>query len=363
MYNFFFQGGFMRITYSETIVMYNLNKVHGERTIYSLYHLFQGKRSSQTIQDAHLFRITPFFHSLPSITRSWLENTVEGLIKNGLAEEIAETKVILTAKGKEMLEQQLAIEPLPVCLNGWKYHQITDVFWERLTLLIQVCSNLVNREKNFIPVRNKKDTLTWVKKYISQQKEDRYQLAENLYHELVISLDNQNTRPELIVVRLTGFGKIGLTPLQAAEMAGLESARYYFEFLNGLHAMFDRILEEPASYPLLAGLIKQPDKEVPLTLSTEKTYRLLQKGYSIEEIAAARKLKESTIEDHIVEIVLSVKDFCIDSYIAPEKQQRIMQAARKISARQLKQIKERVQDATYFEIRLALGKFGDVEWN
>ena len=150
----------------------------------------------------------------------------------------------------------------------------------------------------------------------------------------------------MIVVRLSGFGKIGLTPLQAAEMAGLESARYYFEFLNGLHAMFDRILEDPASYPLLAGLIKQPDKEVPLTLSTEKTYMFLKKGYSIEEIAAVRKLKESTIEDHIVEIVLSIKDFCIDSYILPEKQHRIMQAARKISARQLKQIKERVQDAT-----------------
>ncbi|HAQ06887.1 MAG TPA: RQC domain-containing protein [Bacillus bacterium] len=353
----------MRITYSETVVMYNLNKIHGERTIYSLYHLFQGKRSSQTIQDAHLYQLTPFFHSYPSMTRSWLENTVEALIKKGLVEEIAETKVILSANGKEVLENQLAHEPLPLFLNGWKYHQVTDVFWERLTLLIQVCSNLVHREKSFIPVRNKKDTLTWVKQFISQQKEDRYQLAERLYRELVLSLDNPNTRPELIVVRFTGFGKIGLTPVQAAELAGVESVHYYFEFLNALHALFDRILEEPSCYPLLTGLIKHADQEVPLTISTEKTYRFLQKGYLIEEIAAARKLKESTIEDHIVEIILTIKDFSIDPYVAREKQQRILQAARKISARQLKQIKERVQDASYFEIRLVLGKFGDVEWN
>ena len=182
-------------------------------------------RSSQTIQDAHLYQLTPFFHSFPSMTRSWLENTVEGLINKGLAEEIAETKVILTAKGKEMLEHQLAIEPLPVCLNGLKYHQVTDVFWERLTLLIQVISNLVHRERNFIPVRNKRETLTWVKQYISQQSEDRYQLAERLYNELVLALDNPYTKPELIVVRLTGFEKIGMTPVQAADMAGVEIGR------------------------------------------------------------------------------------------------------------------------------------------
>lgn len=353
----------MELTFPQAIVLHNLNKIQGERTIFSLYHLFQGKRSSQTIQDAHLYQLTAFFHSFPSMTRSQLQSIVEGLIENGLAEEIADMKVILTERGREELELHLIKEPLPTYINGWKYHQVTDLFWERLTLLIQVCSNLIHKERSFIPVRNKKDTLAWVKNYIGRQAEDRYQLSEKLYSELVYTLDNQFTRPELIVSRLTGFGKIGLTSVQAAEMAGMDLIQYRFEFLNGLHAMFDRILEEPERSPLLFGLIKQQEQNVPLTLSTEKTYRLLQKGYSLVEIAAARNLKESTIEDHVVEIALSAKAFSIDQYVDTEKQKRILHAAKLISAKKLKQIRERVAGASYFEIRLVLAKFGDDGWN
>jgi uncharacterized protein YpbB len=358
-----FWGVYMGITYFEGIVLYNLKKIQGDRTIYSLYHLFQGKRSSQTIQDAHLYQLTSFFHTIPSFTRIQLEKTVQGLLTNGMAEEIAETKVILTDKGNRELEFQLAKVPLPQYLNGWKYHQVTDVFWERLTLLIQVCSNLINRERNFIPIRNKKEVLTWVKQYISQQEEDRYKLAEKLFFELTDALDNPHTRPDFIVIRLTGFKKIGLTSVQAAEMASVEHANYHFEFLNGLHALFDKVLRNPSSYPLLKGLIKEPDQKVPLTLSTKKTFGLLHKGYSLEEIAASRNLKLSTIEDHVVEIALSVDEFDIDFYVNPEEQQKIIRAAKVVSAKKLKLIKEQVSDVTYFKIRLVMARYGDVEWN
>lgn len=359
----FSKGDFMQITYLEAVILYLLKKINGERTIYSLFHLFQGKRSSQTIQDAHLYQLTPFFHSYPSITRSQLEKAVDNLMEYGLAEEIAETKVILTSSGIQELDLKLAESPLPIYLNGWKYHQVTESFWERLTLLIQVSSNLVNRERSFIPVRNKKETLNWVKHYIRQQDEDRYQLAERLFQELTSTLDNQKSRPELIVLRLTGFKKIGLTAVQAAELTGLEPAHYHFEFLNSLHAMFDKIMNDSSSFPLLNGLIKQQEQKVPLTQSTEKTYKMLQRGYSLEEVAAVRNLKESTVEDHIVEIVLSVKEFKINNYVLPEKQQRILAAARKIGAKRLKQIREQVVDVSYFEIRLVLAKYGDVEWD
>lgn len=353
----------MGITYFEGIVLYNLKKIQGDRTIYSLFHLFQGKRSSQTIQDAHLYHLTAFFHTIPSLKRSQLENTIQALLTKGMVEEIGETKVILTNIGHRELELQLEKMPLPPCLNGWKYYQVTELFWERLTLLIQVCSNLINRERNFIPIRNKKEVLSWVKQYISQQGEDRYQLAEKLLVELTDALDNPHTHPDYIVIRLTGFKKIGLTSVQAAERAGLEHANYHFEFLNALHALFEKIEKNPSSYPLLKGLIKDQDQKVPLTLSTNKTLSLLKKGYSLEEIAAARNLKLNTIEDHVVEIALSVDGFDIDHYVSQEEQQKIIRAAKTVSAKKLKQIKEQVSGVTYFKIRLVMAKYGDVEWN
>lgn len=353
----------MGITYLERVVLSILNKINGERTIFSLFHLFQGKRSSQTIQDAHLYKITPYFHTYPTVTRTGLEKMIDRLQQRGLVEEIAETKVILTEKGVQALEQQAAEYEHLDYLNGWKYHQVTDIFWERLTLLIQVSSNLIHQERSFIPVRNKRETHIWVKQYIKQQNEDRYKLAERLFGELISALDNEKTRPELVVLRLTGFKKIGLTTLQASEKTGLEPARYHFEFLNCLHALFDRVIGNEHTYPLLSGLIKRAERSVPLTISTDKTYRLMLRGYTLEEVAAVRNLKQSTIEDHVVEIALSIREFNIDDYVVQEKRERILQAAQQNSAKKLKQIKEQVADASYFEIRLVLAKYGDVEWN
>ncbi len=353
----------MGMTYLESVVLTILNRIKGERTIYSLFHLLQGKRSSQTIQDAHLYKITPYFSTYPSVTREGLERMVGNLKQRGLVEEIAETKVKLTSIGEEELERHLFQYPLPEFLNGWKYHQVTDSFWERLTLLIQVSSNLIHQERAYIPIRNKPETLGWVKQYIRQQNEDRYILAEKLYTELISALDIEGTKPEMVVLRLTGFRKIGLTIMQASDLTGMEPAHYHYEFLNCLHAMFDRIHDDPSSYPLLIGLLNKAEREVPLTLSTDKTYRLLQRGYSLDEIAAVRNLKPSTIEDHIVEIVLTIKGFEINDYVPPGKQERIMLAAQQNSAKKLKQIKERVADSTYFEIRLVLAKYGDAEWN
>ena len=51
------------------IILYCLQKLKGERTIYSIFHLLHGKQSSQTIQDAYLFRLTAFFHTYPQLKR------------------------------------------------------------------------------------------------------------------------------------------------------------------------------------------------------------------------------------------------------------------------------------------------------
>lgn len=352
----------MDVTFFQTVIMYNLSKLQGERTIYAIFHLLQGKRSSQTIQDAHLYQLTPFFHSFAPITRAWLEKTIDQLIEEKLAEEIAESRVKLTAQGMRLLEMKLQETPFPRYLSGWKYHQVTDLFWERLTILVQVCSNLVYRQRGYVPVRNKRETLKWVKDYIRKQEEDRYILSRRLYNELVSALDNPYSKPEYVVMRLTGAKEIGLTAIQAAEKAGIEPVHYHFEFLNGIHGMFKRMEDAPDHYPLLYGLLEQTPSESPLTHSSEKTFRLLEKGYSVEEIAAVRNLKDSTIEDHLVEIALSTKDFNINRYLSPDKQQRILAASGHSSAKKLKEIRERVGDASYFEIRLVLAKFGGAKW-
>lgn len=349
----------MEISYFEKVLLYLFNKIQGERTIYSLFHLLQGKRSSQTIQDAHLYQLTPFFQSYTLIKRNELEDAVKTLVEKGMLAETAENKVILTEQGLNQLLLALETNPFPAFLNGWKYYQIAEPFWEKLTLLVQVCSNLIHNERNFIPIRNKRETLSWTKRFIKQRGENRMQLAAMLYEEMVTALEQRGVTPEYLTIRLTGFGKIGLTAFQAAEMKNVEYAQYHFEFLGALHSMLGIIMDNRVRFPILTGLIENVEPEVLLTLSTEKTLKLIQKGLSLDEIAAVRNLKQSTIEDHIVELALSSKDFTINDYVPVAKQQEILEARKRISAKKLKEIRGQVTDASYFEIRLVLAKYGD----
>ena len=63
--------------YLQAIILYAIKKFQGERSIYAIYHMLQGKKSSQTIQDAHLFGLTNIFGTIPRFTRQQLNQNIE----------------------------------------------------------------------------------------------------------------------------------------------------------------------------------------------------------------------------------------------------------------------------------------------
>jgi uncharacterized protein YpbB len=348
------------LSFSEALFLYCFKKIKDERTIYSLFHLFQGKKSSQTIQDAHLYNLTPFFQAFPFLTRQELESKVISLQNKGLLIQKAPEHFTLSDKGERELSLFVAGRPMPPrYLDGWKYHHLTSLFWQRLSLLVQVASNLVHQKRQFIPVQNKQETLDWVKDYIRRQNLSREELGHGIFKELSRCLIKCEGEPAVLVRRLTGHDKIGLTSIQTADELEMEHVHYVLEFLNILHFILHKAVETPGCFPLLEGIIRDIEKPVPFTLSTEKTYQLIKKGYTPGQIAQVRNLKLSTIEDHIVEIALHLKDFDLEAYVPKSKQERILQAAQNTSAKKLKQIRDQVADANYFEIRLVMAKNGD----
>ncbi|WP_343223099.1 helix-turn-helix domain-containing protein [Mesobacillus maritimus] len=278
---------------------------------------------------------------------------------------MASENFVLTIEGETELNVfQKCVTIPPKFLEGWKYHHLTTLFWERLSLLVQVSSNLINKNKGFIPIQNKQETQEWFKKFLKMQNANRYELAEQLYIELTECLHQEKSiEPAVLVLRLTGHNKIGLTSEQAAERLDMTTTHYHLEFLNILHYMIKTVSTMRNDFPLLSSLVQDVQKEVPLTLSTEKTFQLLDKGYVPNEIAAMRNLKMSTIEDHIVEIALHVKEFELNRYVHPDIEKRIMEVASKTSAKKLKQIRDQVDGANYFEIRLVLARNGGQKWN
>ena len=166
-------------------------------------------------------------------------------------------------------------------------------------------------------------------------------MGEVLFSELVDCLEQaKDINPAILVFRLTGYQQIGLTSAQTAKMLNIDSIQYHLEFINILHYLIQTIEEKPSRFSVLSSLVANLEQMDSLTLSSRKTWTLLKQGFSLDEIASIRNLKISTIEDHLVEFALNVKDFSINMFVEEEVQQKILEISRKEATRQLKVIKK-----------------------
>lgn len=345
--------------YLEGLIVHCLERLNGERTVFSIYHLLRGKKSSQTIQDAHLFGLTKYFGVYPLFTRELLEKIIKHCLDHEGITLLKQDCFLLTPTGKNRLQEYCSKLPEPFYLNGWKYHQIDLQFWERLSLMVQVTSNFIASNTRYIPIQKKKETHKWIKTFLKECEVPRNRLGNKLHSEILrIFQMAEQIDPSVLIFRLTGYNKIGLTAGQTAERLKMEPFQYQLEFLNILHYLIRSATDHADDFPLLSAIIDNRKQNQMLTNSTQKTYDLLQNGYTIEEIARIRDLKKNTIEDHIVEIALKIDNFPIDPYIEKELQEKILGAAQQTASRQLKLIRSKVEAAEYFKIRLVLAKHG-----
>ncbi|WP_312098616.1 helix-turn-helix domain-containing protein [Niallia sp.] len=342
------------------IILNFLYKMNGERTIYSILHILNGKKSSQTIQDIHIFQLTSFFQSFPTFTREQLDEIIYGLYKEGWLEKAGDNHYYINDARKVELENLLKKNPFPNYLNGWRFHALTGPFWKRLSLFIQVASHLSENSIRYIPVQRNPVTQLWLKETLQTITFERSEINNQLYQEIVKCLEEIEINPAILINRLTGLQQIGLTADQAASELKMDPSFFQLSFLAILHFMMERILSNKGEYPLLGQMIKDRKKSYTLTESTTKTFGFIQKGFSIEEIVHLRNLKQSTIEDHIIEILLNVPEFPVHHLVGKEKIIRIKNSMEQSSSKSLKVIKQQLVDVSYFEIRVVMARFGDL---
>ncbi|MFD0048552.1 helix-turn-helix domain-containing protein [Actinomycetes bacterium NPDC127524] len=351
--------------YLEAVILYSIKMFKGERSVHGIYHMLKGKKSSQTIQDAHFFRLSPLFGTVPSLSREELMQTAAGLENNGLIDPgTREDHFIISWQGDELLTEYLDKQPVPASLNGLKFHSDAFAFWARLSLLIQSLSHIIRSQKSFYPIQRNLGIQSFVKQFLSGAGKNRVLLAEHLFSELVSLLETREAlEQKIFVLKLSGSHRIGNTYNQIAAELADDEWHIKFVFLGTIHFMMEQISMDKGDYPLLASLLKNKgnSNNGSLTQSSKATLEFLEKGYSLQDIAGIRKLKSNTIEDHIVEIALADKEFPIHDYVSEKEKMLILRAAGESKTKQLKSIKMLVKDESisFFKIRLVLAKAGD----
>ncbi len=340
----------------ERLILIALQRINGERTVNNVYHLFTGKRSIQTIQDANLFQLEAYFGIAPYLSYNLFQEKVKALQYSKRIHLIKKDTFHLTEEGKKSLQQSF---PYPLYYQGMEYATKEREWLRRLTLMIQVWTNQQRQITRYIPIVDHLETQRWVKAYYRKLDKPARSYLQKLYDECVKLLEDlPDMYIEMFIKQLTTAEQIGWTKEQLANLYSISPVDVELHEINYLHYMLGRIEKEPRSYPLLYAFAKdlyRKEESGTITQSARITKTMITKGMSIEDVARFRRLKVTTIHDHLVEIALQDPSFPLDAFVPPSVQEEILQAVDSLATFKLKDIKERVSESiSYFQIRLTL---------
>lgn len=333
------------------------SNIDEERTSAAPFHLLTGKKSIQTIQDAHLYNLQTLYGLIPTLSKSFYDDQVLTYIHQGLLKFSSNDKsyISITEKGKHWLKET---SPNLANFNGLNYFEIDTIFLDRLLLLVQVLTNSQMNCNTYIPVVDDYITLNWMRSIFPKIKQRLPDYNELVYKELKRVLQQiTNTEASMFVDRLTSYKNYGMSMHQLANKYDMEFIDVQLYFVMITHQMLDEIIQHKKNYTSLYFIIKDIENNKFITHSAKKTYELLQNNHTIQSVVQFRNLRENTILDHIVEIALYDRNFSIEPYVNNDVFQEIAKVVEQTNSYKLKTIKQAANDKiTYFQIRLVLSR-------
>lgn len=339
----------------DRIVIICCSQFKGGRSVSAIYHLLKGKRSIQTVQDAHIYKLGNYYGVYKTLRKHDFNEYIKKLVTNKLILLEDNSTAIPTDSGYKLLEETKNSSTVHY-FNGMEYYHSTQLFFERLKLLIQTVTNSVKGNLNFIPIVDKPSVTGWVKeRYYNvrqHQKHFLYQIHDELY-ELLSCLSDREA--SIFVDCITGFQHYGMSTSQLAAHYDINRIDAPLILTAIVQRMLQIIEHAKGEYPLLSAVLNDMTENSKLTNSANKTNGLLNRKYTAEEIASIRHLKLNTVYDHLVEIALFDKQFPLETYINELQRQEIITAIKKLNTYKLKEIKQEIDDTiSYFQIRLVL---------
>jgi len=335
------------------ILLQIFQKLNNERSISAAYHVLRGKRSGQTIQDIGLFQLHNYFGLLPKLPRATFDEAVSSFSQNSW--------LIMQESGHYSMKKlglQRAEQIPDFLFDGWHYRGNEHIFFARLSLIVQSLSYQSAGIRSFSPISRDTNIQSWVRTFLLEHNYQDGHLQQQLLEECEsvlseISLSEANK--QLVLYRLSGYGLPGWTWQQLASERKEAVLDCQLAFIELLHVFLNEV-HQTTDYPLLGNIAEELRVKALLTDSAQQTAYLYEQGYSLEQIMQIRKLKQSTIEDHLVELAMYEPNFSIGPFVSYKEAEKVWQASKQYQTKKLKTLHEVVEGMSYFQLKLVLAK-------
>ncbi|AXH98843.1 hypothetical protein DV702_03340 [Sporosarcina sp. PTS2304] len=338
----------MQLTF-ESILLSMFQRITGERSAQGVYYILRGKRSGQTLQDIEYYQLKSFYSLLPNLSMTNFQQAIDRLATEGFI-YFKDQIVYITKKGKESAERN------DWRFNGWEYRGKEREFGKRLALVVQTLSHVRVGEKMFMPIQKELPVQQFVKEFLRRELRPMSELSSMLGSELERAMDQTGlteVQCTIFTCRLTGYGFTAFTWEQLAEQLKVPNTSIQLMYLESLHIVLD-FINDRSEFPLLNHLATGCRVDTYLTHSAERTRKLFEHGYTIEQISSLRQLKVSTIEDHFVEMAANMKFFPFETFVSQEQIDEVWRQIEQLQTKRLRRLKEQCDELTYFQLRLII---------
>lgn len=265
----------------------------------TLYHFLKGKKTSSILTFGFFNSLLPYFNLFPDLSLNEYRQIIDTLLKDNDL-EIVETEpfVKITTKGLAKVGR-----PSFQNLNGFNYYRFANDFWRMLQFLTQVISEKRYNNTRYIPIESNLFYQYQLKMWIKSQ--SNHWLKGIMDEWLAILNELEEKSSLLLVEQLMGHKTTGLTKRQLSTKYDLAIWVCDIKSKEALHELITCVLQKKKKYLYLNHLLEfskkiQPEDTVVIT------ERLFNEGLAIQEIAKIRRLKESTVTDHLIEMLVSL---------------------------------------------------------
>lgn len=268
------------------------------RRLRVIENLLRGRRTVSTLYWGLRYDLLYLLDLDKSLDRGQLDASAQVLVDHHWAAwaDDQQPRLRLTAAGVTRRDQQ----PRPDVSNRADWPQLNlQAARQRLLLAVQVVSEYAHQTKRYYPLTVDLPTRQAVRIWFHQQRDAT--LPQRVLTALQTDLDQL---PVLVAqattAGLTGHQQPGLTNQQLGEQLDRTAWQVYLMHVTAV-VQIARSAKEPA-HPLHTLLA--PTWDQPVTRSAQATLATVQAGTSLDQTAQQRKIKPSTVREHLLEAAI-----------------------------------------------------------
>ncbi|CAM3057270.1 helix-turn-helix domain-containing protein [Lactiplantibacillus plajomi] len=278
----------------------------------AIFNVLRGRRTVSTLFAGLTYGCLDQLDSWHGVPLERFLATAEALVNQGFLASPQPGYLQLTPDG----QQRVAATTLyrPVALSAFQTVAVRQ-FAAEAQLALQVVSEAVHQQRRYYPVTTDPKTQARVKAWVRQQSRTR-EVAAAVYaglHAFLGQLDPQLAA--IFVASLTGYRQPGLTDAQL----GVRFDRQPIELLmirKDLTCQWVAWLQSHPKDPL-AGLLAPLVKASPVSTSAQRTVRDFSQSGDLNQIAQNRRLKPSTVREHLLEAAILTPRFPFKRVLSP----------------------------------------------